>query len=184
MLIGCRWELELFLDKFIFLCNNLKLIKGGKNFMIKEVFRHNYQLREINGKTYIRVSRYSNKGFIPQFQLHHFNQYIFNKFKTRLEDYPETLRETLKEVIDEKIYFYEFSARDLFCGVWIFIAGNEDNYFLNHLKFIPSIHYGWLPENTNVYSFLERKKYILSDLRLLIGGGFVPERELKNLIIE
>lgn len=136
----------------------------------------------------MKVYRYSDTGFEPQLQTHHYKTNI----KPYLDD--ETWQELLdccqgneyqlsllKKGRDILKPFYEEHLLDFKYGIWVFTTENFHKMSLNHLKRRVAKWEAELPDNTLVYDVNWEKQTRLSDPINKPFGCYVPERSLEFL---
>lgn len=137
---------------------------------------------------YITIERYSDYGFVPQYQSHHLKNIIpilktdedFLKYYQSLTEYQKQMMLSYKHSYED---FFRENIEDFQYGIWAFIKGYKDKQSLNHLKAIPKVNYAMMPKDTIVYDCNWQRKSYLSNYFCRIYGCYIPKSSLTNLII-
>lgn len=133
---------------------------------------------------YIKVERYSEYKFIPQYQSNHLKnfEYLFTEScKEDNKTLPEFLKHEVMKIQEQHRQFYLNHKEDLQKGVWVFYEGKKDRQSLNHLKKLVPCWTAELPEDIEVYDVNLTKVLLLKDFECTIFGCYVPERSLKDI---
>lgn len=129
----------------------------------------------------MKIIRYSNQGYKAQEQTYHIEKLngCFNNFN--IADYPEHLKEIIKEINERHFAFYNKHQADLKRGIWCFIDGYKDNLSLNHIKKRVACWEAEVPDDIECYDCNWERLTTISDSIVLCGGCFIPEREIYKI---
>lgn len=135
----------------------------------------------------MKIYRYSNDGFKPQFQEHHYKQILLSiDDKWFEEEYllncPEHLKRISVERHEREKEFYGENLQDFKYGIWVFTSMKHKRRSLNHLDIIPQLWQAEIPDNITAYDVDFQHKYSLSNCPgASLVGCYIPERELDNI---
>ncbi len=127
----------------------------------------------------MKVIRYSQAAFEPQELTHHakhIKYHLYGEFN--LEDYPESLRDEIQCIHEQKAAFYKEHLEDFKCGIWRFVDGHKSNQSLNHLKKKVPCWETEVPDDIQCYDCNWDKLITISDPIVLWGGCYIPKREM------
>lgn len=114
----------------------------------------------------IKISRFSNNGFISQKQTHHLSKIKYHILQNHLK-----VRN-----------LYRKNYNDFINGIWCFISGLEDTFELNHLNVIPKINYGIInAQGVYVYDTNLENKIMLEEFRY--NAFYLPEKFINRIIL-
>lgn len=128
----------------------------------------------------MKVLVFSTDGFKPKKQTHHLKYINYHLNDFDINKYPERLRSEIKEIHEERSKFFIKHLDDLQSGVWCFINDSKINP-LNYSKRNTPCFEADLPDNTECYDCNLERLTTITDTELLLGGCYIPERELDKL---
>ncbi|MDD5151502.1 MAG: hypothetical protein PHC28_13675 [Flavobacterium sp.] len=138
----------------------------------------------------IKIVRYSNSAFIPQYQKKHLSFAYHDIFdfdeemeKLRIE-YPNIQQNwyILQERNRKQLEFYNIELENLKFGIWAFIDGHENKQSLNHIKGkLPLKWQAEIPKGTTVYNINLERKLKIEDSECELFGFFISSNELYKL---
>lgn len=131
----------------------------------------------------MKIVRYSNSGFEPQYQSYHIKNHIeyhLNNFPS-LFVFPEHLRGTILQQHNRCMEFYKSNRQRLERGVWAFVDGYKNNQSLNHLKNRVACFEADVPDDMIVFGANLDRMFPITDSESLAFGFFIPESELSKI---
>jgi hypothetical protein len=125
----------------------------------------------------LKIVRYSDYGFIPQYQTHHMRNVLYclnDGYISDMKVYPEHLLPYIIDRIKRLKSFYETHKTDFEYGVWAFIENYEDEIALNHLDHIPQRWTAIIDNSARVYDVNWEKEMLISDSLCECFGCYIP----------
>jgi hypothetical protein len=132
----------------------------------------------------MQIIRYSQNGFIPQFQKYHLQQIDYHlNGGFNLSDFPIHLQDIILKQHNQHVLFYKENFEDFQYGVWVFIKGWVNEYSLNHIpdKKYPVCWEAKINDNTTVYDINWEEKTTINNKYLIAHGCYIPEKSLSSL---
>jgi hypothetical protein len=129
----------------------------------------------------MKIVRYSNCGFTPQFQKHHLSgiDYELNEFDIAI--YPDHLKHHILLAHEKLLPFWKEHYQDFIYGIWVFIDGHECMQSLNHLSIIPKRTLAEIDDSTIVYDVNWERQLKITDEICQYFGCYIPESQLGSI---